>query len=317
MSVMDLLDNGSKMAFSFEILPPPKGNDFSKVCIIIDKLREFVPKYINVTTHHSENIFKENNDGTLTKINVRKRPGTIAIAASIQNKYHIPAVPHIICKGFTKEETEYVLIDLQYLGITDLLLLRGDGNKLEQDKLVSSKNHKHTTELIEQVNNFNQGIDLLGNPFEKPETPFSFGVACYPEKHEEAPNMESDIAFLKQKVALGAEYTVTQMFFDNQKYFEFTSRCRKEGITVPIIPGIKPIVFLNQLTVLPKIFRVDLPEILANELRKCKTDEAIQQVGIEWSIQQCKELINAGVPNLHFYTFMAADSVQKIVEEVY
>lgn len=317
MSVIDLLNNGSGTTFSFEILPPPKGNNFSKVCAIVDKLCEFVPKYINITTHHSENIFQENNDGTLRKINVRKRPGTIAIAASIQNKYHITTIPHIICKGFTKEETEYTLIDLQYLGVTDLLLLRGDTNKLEQDKFVLNKSHEHTTELIEQVNNFNQGIDLLGNPFEKPKTPFFFGVACYPEKHEEAPNMESDIGFLKQKIALGAEYAVTQMFFDNQKYFEFISRCQKEGITIPIIPGIKPIVFLDQLTVLPKIFHVDLPEVLVNELRKCKTNEAIQQVGVEWSIHQCKELINANVPNLHFYTFMAIDSVQKIIKEVY
>ncbi|BAG83517.1 MAG: methylenetetrahydrofolate reductase [NAD(P)H] [Candidatus Azobacteroides pseudotrichonymphae] len=317
MSVIDLLNNDFETKFSFEILPPLKGNNFSKVCDIIDKLREFIPKYINITTHHSENIFKENNNGTLTKINVRKRPGTVAIAAAIQNKYHIPAVPHIICKGFTREEIEYALIDLQYLGVTDLLLLRGDVNKLEQDKIDSNKSHEHTTELIKQVNNFNRGIDLLGNRFEEPETPFSFGVACYPEKHEEAPNMESDIAFLKQKIALGAEYIVTQMFFDNQKYFEFISRCHRENIAIPIIPGIKPIISLDQLTVLPKIFRIDLPEILTNELRKCKTNESIQQLGVEWGILQCKELINSGVPSLHFYTFMATDSVQKIVKEIY
>jgi methylenetetrahydrofolate reductase (NADPH) len=317
MRIVNLLNNISKTAFSFEILPPLKGNNFSKVCAIIDKLREFDPQYINITTHHSEIIYRENEDGWLKKINVRKRPGTVAIAAAIQNAYHIPAIPHIICKGFTKEETEYALIDLQYLGVTDLLLLRGDANKLEANRTAPDKSHEHTTGLIGQVVNYNRGIDLDGNPFEKPETPFSFGVACYPEKHEEAPNLDSDIAFLKQKIALGAEYAVTQMFFDNRKYFEFVDRCRKEGIRVPVIPGIKPVVFLNQLSALPKIFRSEMPEPLANELRKCKTDDDAKQVGVEWSIQQCKELISAGVPSLHFYTLMATDSVRKIAKAIY
>jgi len=317
MSVIDLLNKNTKTAFSFEILPPLKGNNFSKVCSIIDKLREFDPKYINITTHHSENIYKENADGLLKKVNIRKRPGTVAIASAIQNAYNIPAVPHIICKGFTKDETEYALIDLQYLGVTDLLLLRGDANKLEREQTVPGKSHEYTTGLIKQVDDYNQGIDLEGNTFGKPETPFSYGVACYPEKHEEAPNLDSDIHFLKQKIAMGAAYTVTQMFFDNTKYFEFVERCRKEGITVPIIPGIKPIVFLNQLTVLPKIFRSEIPEALANELRKCKTDEQAKEVGIEWCIEQCKELKKAGVPSLHFYTLMATDSVKRVAKEIY
>ncbi|MDR0540898.1 MAG: methylenetetrahydrofolate reductase [NAD(P)H] [Dysgonamonadaceae bacterium] len=317
MSVVHLLNNHSKTAFSFEILPPLKGNNFSKVCAIIDKLREFDPKYINITTHHSEFIYREKSDGLLEKMNIRKRPGTVAIAGAIQNRYKIPAVPHIICKGFTKEETEYALIDLQYLGVTDLLLLRGDSNKLEKGQVDPAKCHEHTTDVIEQVNRFNRGVDLQGNKFEKTETPFSFGVACYPEKHEEAPNMESDMQFLKQKIAMGAEYAVTQMFFDNSKYFDFVARCRREGITVPIIPGIKPIVLTDQLTVLPKIFRTDIPETLAGELRKCKTNEEAKQVGIEWCILQCKELIAAGVPSLHFYTLMATDSIRSIAKEIY
>jgi methylenetetrahydrofolate reductase (NADPH) len=316
MSIVNLLNNNSKTTFSFEILPPLKGTNFSRVCAIIDKLREFNLGYINITTHHSEVIYKENADGLLKKINVRKRPGTVAIAGAIQNTYGIPAVPHIICKGFTKDETEYALIDLQYLGVTDLLLLRGDANKLEKDRIDPDKSHEHATDLIRQVNDYNKGIDLEGNTFEQPEIPFSYGVACYPEKHEEAPNMDSDIAFLKQKIALGAQYAVTQMFFDNRKYFDFIDRCRKEEITIPIIPGIKPIVFLNQLTVLPKIFRSDIPEPLANELRKCKTDEEVKQIGVEWCIQQCKELINKGVPSLHFYTLMATDSVKKVAQAV-
>ena len=317
MSISNLLNNQTNTAFSFEILPPLKGNNFSKVCAIIDKLREFDPKYINITTHHSEIVYKEIADGSLKKMIIRKRPGTVAIAGAIQNRYKIPAVPHIICKGFTKEETEYALIDLQYLGVTDLLLLRGDANKLEHGQIDPAKCHAHTTDLIRQVNHFNQGTDMEGNTFEKPETPFSYGVACYPEKHEEAPNLESDIQFLKQKIALGAEYAVTQMFFDNSKYFAFVERCRQEGISVPIVPGIKPIVFRDQLTVLPRVFRSDIPEVLANELRKCTTDEEARQVGVEWCIAQCRELIQSGVPSLHFYTLMATDSVRKIAKEIY
>ena len=316
MNVIKLLKQNNKTAFSFEVLPPLKGNGFAKVCSVIDKLKEFDPKCINITTHHSETVYKETADGLLKKTHVRKRPGTVAIAAAIQNRYGITAVPHIICKGFTKEETEYALIDLQILGVTDLLLLRGDANKLEKNSF-PEQSHEHTTDLITQVNQYNQGFDLEGNSIEKTVTPFSFGVACYPEKHEEAPNMDSDIAFLKKKVELGAEYAVTQMFFDNRKYFDFVERCRKENINVPIIPGIKPIVLLDQLTVLPRIFRADIPDALEIELRKCKTNEEAAQVGIEWCIAQCKELIQRGVPSLHFYTLLATDSIRQVAKEIY
>lgn len=318
MRVIELLNNNKKTAFSFEILPPLKGNSFAKVCNIIDKLKEFDPKYINITTHHSENIFvNAGNDGLLKKVNVRKRPGTVAIAAAIQYHYGITAVPHIICKGFTKMETEYALIDLNFLGVHDLLLLRGDANKLEKDQVPEEQGHEFTTDLQEQVNLFNQGISLDGSSFEKMETPFSYGVACYPEKHEEAPNIDSDMFYLKKKIEMGAEYAVTQMFFDNKKYFEFVERCRNEGITVPIIPGIKPIVLKNQLNVLPRVFRSDIPEEFAVELRKCKTDEAVRKVGIEWSINQCKELIANGVSSIHFYTLMATNSVREVAKAVY
>jgi methylenetetrahydrofolate reductase (NADPH) len=317
MKILELLKNSPKTAFSFEILPPLKGNSFLKVCNIIDKLKEFDPKYINITTHHSETFYQETPDGQIKKKNVRRRPGTVAIAAAIQNQYGITAVPHIICKGFSKEETEYALIDLNFLGVSELLLLRGDSKKLELNAFPTGASHEHTTDLIEQINDFNQGISIDGTSFEKPETPFSYGVACYPEKHEEAPNIESDLAFLKQKIDMGAEYAVTQMFFDNRKYFDFVEQCRAEGITVPIIPGIKPIVFQNQLTILPQIFRTDLPEALASEVRKCKNDDEVKQVGVEWSIEQCKELILQGVPSLHFYTLMATDSVRRIAEAVY
>lgn len=316
MRVIDLINNSKKTAFSFEILPPLKGNSIQKVYNVIDKLLEFDPKYVNITSHHSEYIYKTLPDGTIQKVNIRKRPGSVAIASAIQNKYNITAVPHIICKGFTKDETEYALIDLNFLGVYDLLLLRGD-NKTLEPPTEAGLYHNYATELQEQVNNFNRGLAVDGSEFEANETPFSYGMACYPEKHEEAPNMESDIFYAKEKVRNGAGYLVTQMFFDNQKYFDYVARLRSEGITVPIIPGIKPIVFKNQLTVLPRIFRSDIPEPLAAELRKCKDDDEAKEVGIEWSIQQCKELIAKGVPSLHFYTMMATDSVSRIAKEIY
>lgn len=317
MKVTDLItQNKGKTAFSFEILPPLKGNSIEKVYNIIDKLIEFDPKYINITTHHSENIYKNMADGSVRKVNVRKRPGTVAIAAAIQNKYKVIAIPHMICKGFSKEETEYALIDLNFLGIHNLLLLRGDANKLDAEQMVGNFN-AHATDLQKQVNEFNQGISVDESTFDKFDTPFSYGMACYPEKHEEAPNFESDLHYLKMKQDLGAEYVVTQMFFDNKKYFSFVDRCRTEGITIPIIPGIKPICLKNQLTVLPRIFRSDIPEELASELRACKDDAAAKEIGVEWGIQQAKELIEAGVPSIHFYSLMATESVRRIAKEVY
>jgi len=314
--VIDLIHNSQSTAFSFELLPPLKGNSIEKVYNVIDKLREFNPQYINITSHHSEHIYKTLPDGTFEKVNIRKRPGSVAIASAIQHKYGIPAVPHMICKGFTKEETEYALIDLNFLGVYDLLLLRGDVKTLD-GSLKPDLCHEYATELQTQVNNFNNGIGSDGSVFEANETPFSYGMACYPEKHEEAPNMDSDIRYLKMKVDYGADYLVTQMFFDNEKYYSFVDRCRAEGINVPIIPGIKPVVLRNQLTVLPKVFRSDIPEAFACELRKCKNDEEAKAVGVEWCIQQCKDLIAHGVPSLHFYTFMASESVYKVAKEVY
>ncbi len=316
MKVIDLIKNNKGTAFSFEILPPIKGNSIQKVYKVIDKLREFDPKYINITSHHSEYIYKTLPDGSFQKVNIRKRPGSVAIASAIQNKYGITAVPHIICKGFSKDETEYALIDLNFLGVYDLLLLRGDIKTIEKSE-DTSLYHEHATDLQIQVNNFNKGIALDGSTFEANETPFSYGMACYPEKHEEAPNMESDLHYAKMKVDNGADYLVTQMFFDNSKYYAFVDSCRTAGITVPIIPGVKPIVFCDQLTVLPKVFRSEIPEPLAIELRKCHTNEEAKAVGIEWSIQQCKDLIAHGVPSLHFYTMMASDSVYQIAKAIY
>jgi methylenetetrahydrofolate reductase (NADPH) len=284
---------------------------------VIDKLLEFDPKYINITSHHSECLYKTLPDGSIQKIQIRKRPGSVAIASAIQNKYGVTAVPHIICKGFTKDETEYALIDLNFLGIYDLLLLRGDSKTLDSSQQTEGLYHEYATDLQRQVNNFNLGIALDGSSFEANETPFSYGMACYPEKHEEAPNQESDLYYAKEKVKHGAGYLVTQMFFDNEKYYAFVDRCRKEGITIPIIPGVKPIVFRNQLTVLPKVFRSEIPEPLAVELRKCTTDEGAKTVGIEWCIQQCRDLMSHQVPSLHFYTLMATDSVYQVAKAIY
>ena len=313
--VIDHINESKKTAFSFEILPPLKGNSINRIYSIIDKLIEFDPKYINITSHHSEYIDNVEPDGTIRRTNIRRRPGSVAIASAIQNKYGITAVPHMICKGFTKEETEYALIDLNFLGIYDLLLLRGDEKKLVGNK--DNLYHDYATDLQKQVNDFNKGTALDGSLFEGVDTPFSYGMACYPEKHEEAPNMEADIFYAKEKVKNGAGYLVTQMFFDNSKYYAFVERMRSEGVTVPIIPGIKPVVLMSQLTALPKIFRSEIPETLATELRNCKTDDEAKEVGVEWCIGQCKDLIKQGVPSIHFYTLLATDSVRRVAKEIY
>ncbi len=317
MKVSNLIrNNKGKTAFSFELLPPLKGNSIQKVFNVIDRLKEFDPKYINITTHHSENLFEKRQDGTLVKRNIRKRPGSVAIAAAIQNKYGITAVPHIISKGFTKEETEYALLDLSFLGVHDLLLLRGDTSKLDDEQLAMDS-HDYATGLQTQVNNFNKGIAFDGSLFDAPEFPFSYGMACYPELHAEATSIESDLFYLKKKVENGADYLVTQMFFDNEKFFNFVELCRKEGISIPIIPGIKPIHLKNQLTILPNIFQSSIPDALARELQNCHTDEDAKQVGAEWCIAQCKELVEYEVPSIHFYTYMASEIVYKVAKEIY
>lgn len=316
MKISEFFEKEGKTTFSFELLPPLRGNSIQQVFNAIDRLKEFDPKYINITTHHSENEYKEDERGIFRKVNVRKRPGSVAIAAAIQNRYGIRAVPHIISQGFSKEETEYALIDLSFLGVTDLLLLRGDTKKLDAGQK-SMDSHQHATGLQEQVNNFNKGIAYDGSTLTPPEILFTYGMACYPEKHEESPNMESEIYYTKMKVDQGADYLVTQMFFDNSKYFAFVDRCRAAGITVPIIPGIKPIHLKNQLTVLPKVFRSDIPADLEKELRRCKDDDEAREVGVAWCIAQCKELMQHHVPGIHFYALMATESVHKVASAIY
>lgn len=316
MKISEIIHETKKPVFSFELLPPLKGNSIKQVFDTIDRLKEFDPKYINITTHHSENIYKEVSDGVIHKVNVRKRPGSVAIAAAIQNKYGIRAVPHIVSLGFTKEETEYALIDLSFLGVTDLLLLRGDSNKLDAEQR-RMDSHQFSSGLQEQVNNFNKGISIDGSKLAVPEIPFTYGMACYPEKHEESPNMESEIFYTKMKADNGAGYLITQMFFDNQKYFEFVRKCREAGITIPIVPGIKPIYTKRQLSILPKIFRTEIPEALEKELRKCATDDDAREVGIEWCTMQSKELIENNVPGIHYYALGATESIYRVAKEVY
>ena len=317
MKVIDLIKSQEKTAFSIEILPPLKGTGIEKIYQAIDRLLEFNPQYINFTTHRSEYVYKELGNGLFQRNRLRRRPGTVAVAAAIQNKYNITVVPHVLCSGFTREDIEYMLLDLQFLGITDLLVLRGDKAKHESIFTPEAGGHAHAIELEEQINNFNKGIFVDGSEMTVTKTPFSYGVACYPEKHEEAPNLDSDLYWLKKKVEAGAEYAVTQLFYDNRKFFSFVERARAAGITVPIIPGIKPLKKLSQLSVIPKTFKVDIPEELANEVAKCATDAEVQQLGIEWCVQQCRELMAHGVPSIHFYTIGAVDSIYEIAKQIY
>lgn len=314
--VIDHIKNAKKPIFSFEILPPLRGNGMDTVIKNIDTLREFDPKYINITTHRSEYEYKTTNDGLYKKVAVRKRPGTIAIAAAVKSMYNISVVPHMLCSGFSKDETEYALMDLNYLGIYDLLVLRGDKAKHEAAFIPDAAGHSHATELQEQINNWNKG-QLLDGEMMKINQPFSYAVAGYPEKHEEAPNQATDLKYLKQKVDNGAEYIVTQMFFDNQKYYDFVKLCRENDINVPIIPGIKPITFMNQMTVLPKIFSTELPMALVAELSKCKTNDDAKRVGVEWCTMQAKDLAQSGVPNIHLYSMMATESCAAVAREVF
>ncbi len=318
MKVTDLIAANGRTGFSFEVLPPLKGKGISQLFRNIDTLKEFNPLYINITTHRSEMVYKNTPDGLYQKVSQRSRPGTVAVAAAIQQKYGIPAVPHIICSGFSRIETEYALIDLNFLGITNLLILRGDKAKHESRFIPNDNGYSHATELQLQVNEFNRGYFIDGTKMDiVTGEPFSYGVAGYPEKHEEAPNLDIDIQYARQKVDNGAEYIVTQMFFDNKKYYDFVDRCRCAGINVPIIAGLKPITTMSQLNLLPKVFHVDLPMELATELMKCKSDADAKQVGVEWCKMQAAELIANNVPSIHFYSLNATKSVEQVAREVY
>jgi methylenetetrahydrofolate reductase (NADPH) len=317
MKVIDHIKQAKSTLFSIEILPPLKGKSIQSIFDGIDPLMEFKPSFVDVTYHREEYLYKKREGGYLEKVSIRKRPGTVGICAAIMNKYHVDAVPHIICGGFSKEETENALIDLHFLGIDNVLALRGDSIKSEPEFVPEPGGHSYAIDLVKQVVNMNKGKYMDEDLADVAPTNFCIGVAGYPEKHFEAPNMISDMKYLKAKIDAGSEYIVTQMFFDNAQYFEFVKKCRAMDIHVPIIPGLKILTSKKQATILPKIFKIDVPQGLLESIEKCKTDAEVKEAGIEWCINQSKELIEANVPCLHYYTMGTSEVTRRVASQVF
>lgn len=317
MKITEHIENANgKTLFSFELIPPVRGQSIKWIYDAIDPLMEFKPPFIDVTYLREDYIYKEHPNGLLEKIAYRKRPGTVAICAAIMNRYKVDAVPHLLCGGFTREETENALIDLHFLGIDNVLVLRGDARKGDSSFIPTPDGHAYATDLLQHVVNLNQG-KYLHEDHEANKSDFCIGVAGYPEKHFESPNLKTDFRYLKKKVDLGAEFIVTQMFFDNEKYFDFVKLCRENDIHVPIIPGLKPITASKQLINLPKIFHIDLPEDLSDAILACKNEKDVKEIGIQWMIQQGKELMNFGAPVLHFYTMSNPEPTRRIAEAIF
>jgi methylenetetrahydrofolate reductase (NADPH) len=315
--VVDHIKNAKSTLFSLEILPPSTGESIQKLFDNLNPLMEFKPKFIDVTYHREEFVYKKMANGLLEQKSIRKRPGTVSICAALMHKYDVDTVPHIICGGFTKEETEYALIDLNFLGIDNVLALRGDCIKGQKTFEPTPGGHRYADELVAQINSMNNGI-YLSDELENPTpTKFCVGVAGYPEKHFEAPNLKMDLKYLKQKIANGADYIVTQMFFDNQKFFDFVDKCRSEGITVPIIPGLKPITTKSQMTNLPRNFYIDMPDDLIDAIENCRNDNEVRSVGVEWAIHQAKELIAKKVPCLHFYSMGKSTAIHQVASKLF
>ncbi len=306
-----------KTLFSFEIIPPKKGNNIQELYNNIDPLMEFNPPFIDVTTSREEYVYIDKGEGLLDRKITRMRPGTVGICAAIKHKYNVDTIPHVLCGGFTKEETEYVLVDCHYLGIENVMALRGDAMKHQQYFEPSKGGNHYASDLVKQMSNLNKGKYLHDVVESDYKTDFCIGVAGYPEKHLEAPSLNTDLKRLKEKVDAGAEYVVTQMFFDNEKYFEFVEKARQAGINVPIIPGIKPIAVKRHLQLLPQVFKIDIPETLINEVEKCKDNKAVRQVGVEWAIEQSKALQKFGVPVLHYYSMGKSDNIKAIASEMF
>ena len=318
MKVIEHINKAEKTLFSFELLPPLKGHNIEGIYNTINPLMEFNPSFVNITYHQEEVVYKKHKSGLLEKKTVRKRPGTVAISAAIKYKYpSLDVVPHLICGGFTREDTEYALIDFHFLGINNVLVLRGDPPKTMHAFVPEKDGHAHADEMVHQIMNMNKGIYLDEEMENSNSTDFCVGVAGYPEKHIESPNFASDLKYLKMKIDAGAEYIITQMFYDNQKYFDFVNRCREYGINVPIIPGLKPITTLKDIKILPKVFYIDIPEPLEKEIDKCKNNEDAFKVGIEWAIHQSKELISFGVPVLHYFTIGISENIRQIAQIVF
>lgn len=316
-SVTEHIEHSEGTLFSFELLPPLKGQDFGSIQKSIDPLVEFKPAFINITYHQQEIEYENLPNGLMKKNVVRKRPGTVGITAAIKYRYGVNVVPHIICGGFTREDTENALIDLNFLGVKNVLVVRGDPQPGMKNFVSEAGGNNYSLETVEQVANLNKGVYLDPNIRNSRSTNFCIGVAGYPEKHGESPNMDSDLHFLKKKVEAGADFIVTQMFFDNNKYFDFVKLCREDGINVPIIPGLKPIATRNQIMTIPKTFNVDIPADLVKEVLKCKDNIEVRQVGVEWAIAQSKELKEASVPVLHYYTMGKSDNIRKIAKAVF
>ena len=317
MKLTEKLKQTKSTLFSIEILPPLKGKSIQSIYDSIDPLMEFKPAFVDVTYHREEYVYKKRDGGYLEKVSIRKRPGTVGICAAIMNKYHVDAVPHIICGGFTREETENALIDLQFLGIDNVLALRGDSIKTESHFVPEPGGHNYALDLVRQVGAMNNGVYLQDDMKDVSPTNFCVGIAGYPEKHFEAPNLYSDLKWLKAKVDAGASYIVTQMFFDNKKFIDFVKLCKENDINIPIIPGIKVITQKKQLTILPKIFHIDVPVDLYKEVEHCKDDAQVKEVGVKWAINQCKELIKQKVPCVHFYTMGTSETTRRVAAEVF
>ena len=307
----------NKALFSFEVIPPKKGNSIQELYDNIDPLMEFNPPFIDVTTSREEHVYVDNGNGLLDRKTTRARPGTLGICAAIKHKFDVDTVPHVLCGGFTKEETEYLLVDCDYLGIQNVMALRGDSMAHQKFFEPSKGGHNFARELVSQIKDLNSGKYLHGVIETNHNSDFCIGVGAYPEKHFESPSLQTDLKHLKEKVDAGADYIVTQMFFDNQKYFQFVEAAKKEGINVPIIPGLKPIAVKRHLQLLPQFFSIDLPESLISAVESCKTNKDVRQVGIEWAIQQSKELLDAGVPVLHYYSMGKSDNIKKIASAIF
>lgn len=317
MKVIEVIKKSKETLFSIEIVPPLRGGSIEGIYKKIDLLMDFNPTFINITYHKNEAVYKENSDGTYSKRILSKRPGTVALTASIMNKYKVLVVPHLTCGGFTKEQTENALIDFNFLGIKNILALQGDAGHNQSLFIPENGGNNYASQLVEQIQHMNNGKYLDESMENANATDFSVGVAGYPEKHYAAKDLDQDIQHLKNKVLAGADYIVTQMFFDNQVYFDFVEKCRNAGINVPIIPGLKPIALMNHVDILPKIFHIKIPETLEKEIRKCKTNQEALKVGTLWSIEQSKELMKKGAPVLHFYTLGAGNSIRKIAEKIF
>jgi len=317
MKVTEHISQSKAPIISLEILPPAKGKGIESVFQVLDTFKEFKPSFINVTYHRAEQVFKKRSDGNFERVEIRKRPGTVGICAAIMNRYEVDAVPHLICGGFSKEETENALIDLHYLGVRNILALRGDAAANEKFFTAHPNGHRYAEDLVGQISELNQGKYQETDIIDGPKTDFCIGVAGYPEKHIEAPNIDTDIYFLKRKLDLGAEYVTTQMFFDNAHYYNYVNKCREHGINAPIIPGLKPVTNKKQLSMLPSVFNVDIPLELTKEMLQASSDAACEQIGEEWLLQQCRDLLKNNVPILHFYTLGKPHVVQNVLRKLF